>query len=70
MDYDVKSPKKEVVTIIEEKNFKLTEELKDVLNSISISTTRGVMFSTFKGTYLHNALLPVVDARQMVNEKE
>ncbi len=59
----------EVVTIIDEKNFKLTEALKDVLNTIAISTTRGVMFSTFKGTYLHNALLPIVDPRQLVNEK-
>jgi len=60
----------EVVTIVDEQNFKLTEALKDVLNAISISTTRGVMFSTFKGTYLHNALLPIVDPRQLVKEKE
>ncbi len=58
----------EVVTMLDEKNFKLTEELKDILNAMSISTTRGVMFSTFKGTYLHHALLPVVDARQLVGE--
>jgi hypothetical protein len=60
----------EVVTILDEKNFKLTEALKDVLNSISISTTRGVMFSTFKGTYLHNALLPIVDPRQLICDKQ
>ena len=60
----------EVVTIVDEQNFKLTEALKDVLNAISISTTRGVMYSTFKGTYLHNALLPIVDPRQLVKEKE
>lgn len=33
----------------------------DLLNAISISTTRGVMFSFFKGTFLHNAILPIVD---------
>ena len=60
----------EVVTMRDDQNFTLTDELKDVLNSIAISTTRGVMFSTFKGTYLHNAVLPIVDPRQMVNEKE
>lgn len=58
----------EVVTMRDDQNFTLTVELKDVLNSIAISTTRGVMFSTFKGTYLHNAVLPIVDPRQLVAE--
>jgi preprotein translocase subunit SecB len=30
-------------------------------NSMTISTVRGLMFSQFKGTYLHNAILPVID---------
>ncbi len=30
------------------------------LNSISVSTIRGIMFSHFKGTYLHQAILPVI----------
>ncbi len=55
----------DAVTIIEEGKFKLTEALTDVLNSISISTTRGVMFSTFKGTFLHHALLPIVNPKQI-----
>lgn len=38
--------------------------LADTLNSISLSTTRGVMFSTFKGTFLHNAILPIVDPKK------
>lgn len=58
----------EVVTMRDDKNFTLTDELRDVLNSIAISTTRGVMFSTFKGTYLHNAVLPIVDPRHLVVE--
>lgn len=33
------------------------------LNSISLSTTRGVMWSTFKGTMLHNAVLPILDPK-------
>lgn len=32
-----------------------------MLNSVSISTTRGLMFSQFRGTFLHNAILPIVD---------
>lgn len=59
----------EVVTMRDDQNFILTDELKDVLNSIAISTTRGAMFSTFKGTYLHNAVLPIVDPRHLVAEK-
>lgn len=33
----------------------------DTLNNISISTVRGLMFGAFRGTFLHNAILPVVD---------
>jgi uncharacterized protein YbbC (DUF1343 family) len=35
-----------------------------MLNSISLSTTRGAMFSTFKGTFLHGAVLPIIDPKQ------
>lgn len=43
----------------------IPQPLIDTLNSVSISTTRGVMFSTFKGTYLHNAILPVIEPKQL-----
>ena len=39
----------------------LPKEVADILTSIAISTTRGVMFSEFKGSFLHNAILPIVD---------
>jgi glycosylphosphatidylinositol transamidase (GPIT) subunit GPI8 len=42
----------------------LPQQLIDVINSISLSTTRGVMFATFKGTPLHNAFLPIIDPKQ------
>ena len=38
-----------------------------LLNSISISTTRGVMWNTFKGTFLHNAILPILDPQSIIN---
>ncbi len=41
----------------------LPQELVDIMNSISLSTTRGVMFATFKGTPLHNAFLPIIDPK-------
>ena len=39
----------------------LPDILITTLNSISISTTRGMMFSAFRGTFLHNATLPLID---------
>ncbi len=37
------------------------DSVVSTLNSISLSTTRGVMFGQFKGTFLHNAILPLID---------
>lgn len=42
----------------------IPQKLIEMLNSISISTTRGVMFSTFRGTFLHSAVLPIIDPKQ------
>lgn len=48
----------------ETRKLNLPETLVKTLNSISISTIRGVMFSMFRGTWLHNAILPIIDPRQ------
>jgi len=39
-------------------------------NSISISTMRGIMFSQFKGTYLQNAVLPVIDPTSFIKNNK
>lgn len=39
------------------------------VNSIALSTTRGIMFSQFRGTYLHNAVLPIIDPKSFVAQK-
>lgn len=52
-----------VVKIEADGKLDIPQPLIEILNSISISTTRGVMFSTFKGTFLHNAFLPIIDPR-------
>jgi hypothetical protein len=44
-------------------NLVMPKSLIETLNSDSISTTRGVMFSTFRGTFLHGAVLPLVDVK-------
>lgn len=50
--------------------FELPQNLVTELNTISISTTRGVMFSQFRGTFLHNAILPVVEAKGFLQQKQ
>jgi hypothetical protein len=54
----------------DEKLFDLPELFTTTLNSISLSTTRGIMFSQFRGTYLHNAVLPVIDPKGFQLEKK
>ena len=46
--------------------FKIPKDLIISLNSISVSTLRGIMFTLFRGTYLHKAILPIVDPRSFV----
>lgn len=41
--------------------FDIPKSFITTLNSISISTSRGLMFSAFKGTFLHNAIIPVIN---------
>ncbi len=45
---------------------KFPETFLTTINSISISTIRGIMFTLFRGTFLHNAILPVVDPKSFV----
>lgn len=45
----------------EEGKVSFNPKLIDVLHSLSISTTRGIMFGVFKGTFLHGAILPIID---------
>jgi len=53
----------------ETKQVTFPENVLITLNSITISTTRGLMFSQFKGTFLHNAILPVIDPKSFVVNK-
>ena len=38
--------------------------------SISISTLRGIMYSQFRGTFLNNTLLPVIDPKSFIKSEE
>lgn len=52
------------------RNLILPDEFLIALNSISLSTARGIMFSQFKGTFLHTACLPIVDPKVFVLQKD
>lgn len=36
------------------------------LSAIAISTTRGLMFAFLRGSYLHNAILPIIDTAKLI----
>jgi len=44
-----------------ENTFDIPVDLEIILKSAGISTTRGVIFSELRGTYLHGAILPLID---------
>lgn len=52
------------------KKINLSEEFIVTINSVAISTTRGLMFSLFKGTFLQGAILPLLDPSQYKKTKK
>lgn len=48
-----------------DRKMELPSEFITAINSVSISTLRGVMFSQLRGTYLHNAFLPVINPKSL-----
>lgn len=47
----------------------LNQELATKLSETAISTTRGVMWDSFRGTFLHGAILPIIDTSQGIFSK-
>lgn len=58
----------DVVKLHSNNSFELPDELANTFNSIALSSTRGMMFSEFKGTLLHHALLPIIDLKSLRKE--
>jgi hypothetical protein len=54
----------EIITSKAGNSFVVPDNLIIVLNSISLSTTRGILWNTFRGTPLHTAILPIIDPKQ------
>ncbi len=38
----------------------IPEQLEALIRPVSISTTRGIIYSEFRGTYLNNAIMPII----------
>ena len=53
----------------EKTELKLPDDIILMLNNISISTSRGIMFTHFRGTHLHNAILPLINPAGLKKEK-
>ncbi|MDN3656692.1 hypothetical protein QWZ08_13690 [Ferruginibacter paludis] len=41
----------------------IPDTILETLNIITIGTMRGIMFTGFRGTWLHNSILPVIDPK-------
>lgn len=52
-----------VKTKIDKDTIVLPDEFLSTIVSISISTLRGILFSQFRGTYLQNAVMPIIDPK-------
>lgn len=60
----------ELIKIKPDNQAEIKDEIMLVLVSISLSTLRGIMFDQFRGTYLHTAILPVIDPKQLILQKK
>jgi hypothetical protein len=75
-DLSVKYAEQSVNCVFEITNFDEVIRIKDqafedipqlfleTTNSISLSTARGILFSNCRGTFLHNAILPIMDPKK------
>jgi len=58
------------ILIDESNEIVLPDQFAFALNSISISTSRGILFSYNKGTYLDNVIMPLIDTSKTKLEKD
>ncbi|MDP4285080.1 MAG: hypothetical protein Q8891_11700 [Bacteroidota bacterium] len=49
--------------------YNIPVELEKLLRPVALSTTRGIIFSEFRGTYLANAIMPIIFMDTMKEEK-
>jgi len=49
--------------------YHIPRELELILRPVALSTTRGIIYSEFRGTYLANAIMPIIFMDTMKEEK-
>jgi len=52
--------------IITKESEDIPEDLRMLVHGITISTTRGILYSSLRGTYLQKAILPIVNPQTLV----
>ena len=57
-----------IVKISPEKKFTIPSELDINLRSLSLSTCRGVFYTKLMGSYLQNAILPIINIQNPIIE--
>jgi hypothetical protein len=60
----------DTILVQEENEIRLPQDLIYLLNTVVIGTARGVMYSEFRGTFLDEAYLPVLDPRQFQKKED
>lgn len=55
---------------IDGKDIKLPDEFITTINSLSLSTSRGILFTLFRGTFLHSAILPIINPSDFKKEEK
>jgi len=58
----------EVFRLIDEKHYNVPVELEIILKSAGLSTTRGIIYSELRGTYLQNSILPLIDISAIIKK--
>lgn len=58
----------EMSKYVDGKDVKLPEDFIITINSLSLSTSRGILFALFRGTVLHNAILPIINPSEFKKE--
>jgi hypothetical protein len=50
--------------------YHIPDALDEMFKQVSISTTRGIIYSELRGTYLHSAIMPIAFPSHLVDEGE
>jgi hypothetical protein len=58
----------EMSKYIDGNDITIPSEFITTINSLSLSTSRGILFMLFRGTFLHSAILPIINPSDFKKE--